>query len=237
VKPNYPAPDEVASITITASLNGRTLTATLATAPRRPRTKVNGVHWLQRLGFGTHARAALSFSAEFATPATNTLSNVRRISLYTPELQPLAETTSTSSTTPPLAYEDVWFAGEPVAQIESATNTRHYYFNDHLGTPILTTSAAATVDWRVEREPYGSRFNVRVARYQPLAFPGQEEEDASTDRSYNIFRWYRSGWGRYTQADPLGLNGGMNLVQRVYSRLYRDLRPATRKADRISRSR
>jgi len=25
------------------------------------------------------------------------------------------------------------------------------------------------------------------------------------DRSYNIYRWYRSGWGRYTQSDPLGL--------------------------------
>jgi RHS repeat-associated protein len=56
----------------------------------------------------------------------------------------------------------------------------------------------------VEREPFGARYAVRTgaARYQPLAFPGQEE-DASTDRSYNIFRWYRSVWGRYTQGDPL----------------------------------
>jgi hypothetical protein len=28
---------------------------------------------------------------------------------------------------------------------------------------------------------------------------------------YNIFRWYRAGWGRYTQADPIGVGGGMNL--------------------------
>jgi RHS repeat-associated protein len=27
---------------------------------------------------------------------------------------------------------------------------------------------------------------------------GQEE-------NYNIHRWYRSGWGRYTQTDPLGV--------------------------------
>lgn len=28
---------------------------------------------------------------------------------------------------------------------------------------------------------------------------------------YNIFRWYRSGWGRYSQADPIGLSGGISL--------------------------
>lgn len=27
----------------------------------------------------------------------------------------------------------------------------------------------------------------------------------------NIFRWYRSGWGRYTQADPIGLESSLNL--------------------------
>lgn len=25
-----------------------------------------------------------------------------------------------------------------------------------------------------------------------------------TEENYNVFRWYRAGWGRYTQADPLG---------------------------------
>ena len=29
--------------------------------------------------------------------------------------------------------------------------------------------------------------------------------------NYNIFRWYRAGWGRYTQRDPVGLIGGLNL--------------------------
>ena len=92
------------------------------------------------------------------------------------------------------------------------TNT-HYYFNDHLGAPILQTDATGAVVWRVERDPYGERYATRVGaeRHQPLGLPGQEYDESAPDRQYNIFRWYRAGWGRYTQADPLGLEGGLNL--------------------------
>jgi hypothetical protein len=32
-----------------------------------------------------------------------------------------------------------------------------------------------------------------------------------SEREYNIFRWYRPNWGRYSQADPASLLGGFNL--------------------------
>lgn len=35
--------------------------------------------------------------------------------------------------------------------------------------------------------------------------------NGATERFYNIFRWYRSDWTRYTQADPIGLSGGLNV--------------------------
>jgi len=151
-----------------------------------------------------------------------------RYSFYTPELNLLAETELTSTATPAIAYEYVWFGGQPLAQIETAISTVAWYFNDHLGTPILQTDAAANVVWRVEREPYGKIFSHRAGptRHQPLAFPGQEE---TGDTSYNIFRWYRAGWGRYTQADPIGLEGGRNLY------LYADARP-TATFDRLGLS-
>lgn len=33
--------------------------------------------------------------------------------------------------------------------------------------------------------------------------------------AYNIFRWYRAGWGRYTQADPIGVTQFQNLFAYV----------------------
>ncbi len=146
-----------------------------------------------------------------ATPIANApTSIIRRHSLYTPELQLLAETEITSASKPPIEYEYVWFGGQPLAQITS-TGDIHWYFNDHLGTPILQADATASILWRADYDPYGTVFSYRTGadKYQPLRFPGQEN-DGTTELSYNVFRWYRAGWGRYTQADPLGLNGGFN---------------------------
>jgi RHS repeat-associated protein len=114
-----------------------------------------------------------------------------------------------------VSFEYLWFNGEPLAQIETATGAIHWYFNDHLATPILSTNSSGVVDWRVEREPYGSIFATRAGaeRHQPLSLPGQEYDPNQPERAYNIFRWYRAGWGRYTQADPIGVRGGTNLYR------------------------
>jgi RHS repeat-associated protein len=172
-------------------------------------------HLVAETGDGGDRRRVSAVTPErSAVVAQTTLSVSHRYSLYTPELNLLAETERTASATPAVQYEYVWFDGRPVAQIENASGTIHYYFDDHLGTPVLTTNSSGAVDWRVEREPYGARFALRAGatRYQPLAFPGQEE-DVGTDRSYNIYRWYRAGWGRYTQSDPLGLGPDINVYR------------------------
>ncbi|HKO55331.1 MAG TPA: RHS domain-containing protein, partial [Thermoanaerobaculia bacterium] len=146
---------------------------------------------------------ALAFGTRLVTPYTTMSGNGEFYSLYTPELNLLAETDLSLS--PALAYEYVWFAGLPVAQFDIATTTTRWTFTDHLGTPIVQTDAAAAVAWRAEYEPFGPVFTLRTGAtlHQPLRFPGQEAEG---ERSYNIFRWYRGGWGRYTQADPLFSN-------------------------------
>ncbi len=127
-------------------------------------------------------------------------------SLYTPELHLLAETEVSTASAKSIAYSYLWFGDIPVASVETATNTTRWYATDHLGTPILLTDAAGAIAWRAEYTPYGDVYTLRAGAslHQPLRLPGQVAQDGNS-LNYNVFRWYRSGWGRYTQADPLGV--------------------------------
>jgi RHS repeat-associated protein len=151
--------------------------------------------------------AGSAASAGVKPKAISTLG--RRYSFYSPEMNLLAETEiKTSAGAPAIFYEYIWFNGHPVAQIDLPSTT-HWTFTDHLGTPLIQTTAAQGPWWRAEYEPYGRVFFQTADQHQPLRLPGQEAEqlnlgpNGATERSYNIFRWYRPTWGRYTQADPL----------------------------------
>ena len=148
------------------------------------------------------------------TPATFTVAaGSRRYSFYSPELNLIAETALAPSGGPAIAYEYIWFNGHPVAQVDAGGAT-HWTFTDHLGTPIVLTNSDGSTYWRAEYEPFGAVYALRSADvHQPLRLPGQEAEQLNlgangvTEREYNIFRWYRGGWGRYTQSDPMGWVG------------------------------
>jgi RHS repeat-associated protein len=130
--------------------------------------------------------------------------------LYSRDFALLAETASTGSAVKPIEHEYIWLSGSPIAQVDVATGAIAFTFADHLGTPILQSNAAGEVLWRAEYEPYGAVWTLRAGagRHQPLRFAGQEVREG--DLSYNVFRWYRAGSGRYTQADPIGLTGGIH---------------------------
>lgn len=137
-------------------------------------------------------------------------------SLYGYDLHMLSESSLTSSA---MIHDYVWFAGNPIAQVDTSGGTNIYYdFTDHLGTPILQTKSDQTVYWRAEYEPYGKVFALRAAdEHQPVRLPGQIAEQFSlgangaTGKSYNTGRWYRPQWGRYTQPDPMGFQGGSDV--------------------------
>jgi len=197
------------STEIDLSYNGVTVTATITIAPQSsasttPRLAVQCASVAVGPCLTAHSLDVVALTTAFE----------KSYNVYSPELSLFAETIASSAASPSIAYEYVWFAGQPLVQVENSTGVIHWYFNDHLGTPILQTDVNARVFWQPEYEPYGTAFAFRhgEAKHQPLRFPGQQS-DASSDLTYNVYRWYNSGWGRYTQADPIGLRGGMNLFR------------------------
>ena len=97
----------------------------------------------------------------------------------------------------------------------------YYAFVDNLGTPrsLRRPSDNAEV-WRWwQADAYGSQFptNPTAGVYvsYDLRFPGQQY-DGATGYHYNWMRDYDPATGRYLQADPLGLGGG--LARYAYSR-------------------
>jgi len=91
----------------------------------------------------------------------------------------------------------------------------YWHHNDHLGTPQALTDAAGRVVWTMSQTPFGIATvnedpdgdGIKVTNN--FRFPGQYF-DVETGLNYNYQRTYDPLTGRYTQSDPIGLNGGMN---------------------------
>jgi len=92
----------------------------------------------------------------------------------------------------------------------------YYVYADHLNTPRVITDATNKIVWRWDSGPFGTD----AANEDPdgdgqkfsynLRFPGQYY-DKETGLHYNYFRDYEPGTGRYVEADPIGLAGGLNV--------------------------
>lgn len=195
--------------TITATYGGITRSADLLVTAQ-PQARLSRHESVQC------ASLALTPCFMALTPVTNSVGDTSGYYLYTPELHLMAETAISTATSKAIAYSYLWFGDLPVASVDS-TNTTRWYATDHLGTPLLMTDASGAVVWRAEHAPYGGIYTYRAGPtlHQPLRLPGQTAQDGN-DGYYNIFRWYRSSWGRYSQADPIGLNGGLNLFVYAY---------------------
>ncbi|MFH0783494.1 MAG: RHS repeat-associated core domain-containing protein [Pseudomonadota bacterium] len=109
----------------------------------------------------------------------------------------------------------IYLDGEPIAVKEYQTTPGTYYFiNDHLGTPQRLVNATGTVVWQAAYLPFGkAQITVETVKNN-LRFPGQYY-DAETGLHYNWHRFYDPETGRYISADPIGLDGGMNLYTYV----------------------
>ena len=117
----------------------------------------------------------------------------------------------------------IWIDDMPVGILDSGQ--LYYIQPDHLGTPRSVTDSARNVavwTWDSKGEVFGSTPPDQDADGDAVPFglnmrlPGQRM-DAYSGFSQNYHRDYDSGAGRYTQSDPIGLEGGVSTYAYVQS--------------------
>jgi RHS repeat-associated protein len=112
--------------------------------------------------------------------------------------------------------DPIWQAEVSEAQLAYKNASAHYLHTDHLGTPLLGTNKQGVVMWRDVKEAFGAAGILPKSQLEMnLRFPGQYF-DFESEENYNFQRNYKSGVGRYLQADFFGLNDGSNVY--VYAR-------------------
>jgi RHS repeat-associated protein len=91
----------------------------------------------------------------------------------------------------------------------------YFYHNDHLGTPQKLTSASGAISWSATYDAFGKATVAASATVtNNLRFAGQYY-DSETGLHYNYHRYYDPRTGRYITTDPIGLEGGINLLSYV----------------------
>jgi len=89
------------------------------------------------------------------------------------------------------------------------TSILYYVHADRQGVPQLVTNSAQLPVWSTTYQPYGTTPTIVSSIVQNLRFPGQHF-DMETGFHYNNARDYMPNLGRYLEADPIGLGGGIN---------------------------
>ncbi|RJT45018.1 RHS repeat-associated core domain-containing protein, partial [Rahnella woolbedingensis] len=108
----------------------------------------------------------------------------------------------------------------PLARIDGGGDDSqiYYYHNQVNGQPEAMTDREGNECWRGESDSFGKvTGETRAQRImsggpQNLRMQGQYL-DRETGLHYNLHRYYDPDSGRFTQADPIGLAGGLNLYQ------------------------
>ncbi|QWF19654.1 RHS repeat protein [Lysobacter capsici] len=122
----------------------------------------------------------------------------------------------------------IWMYDLPVGVLAGggAQQKLHYVEPDHLGTPRVVIDPVRNVavwSWDLKGEAFGNSAPNQdpdldgTAFVFDMRFPGQRF-DSISGLSYNYFRDYEAGAGRYVQSDPIGLSGGINTYAYVRAR-------------------
>ncbi|MCU1785546.1 RHS domain-containing protein, partial [Pseudomonas sp. 13B_2.1_Bac1] len=107
---------------------------------------------------------------------------------------------------------------EPLARIDGKPGSEAiFYFHTNLaGLPEQLTDTDGNTVWHSEYQAWGRTrdewHDRQVGNEQNLRFQGQYL-DRETGLHYNTFRFFDPDVGRFTQPDPIGLAGGLNLYE------------------------
>ena len=106
---------------------------------------------------------------------------------------------------------------DPLARIDGVDAPEIFWFHcQPNGTPERMTDSEGQVSWEGVNSAWGKLLReseTQVSGYsQNLRMQGQYL-DRETGLHYNLFRYYDPDCGRFTQQDPIGLAGGINLYQ------------------------
>ncbi|VAK69197.1 RhsB [Enterobacter hormaechei] len=106
---------------------------------------------------------------------------------------------------------------DPLARIDGVDAPEIFWFHcQPNGTPERMTDSEGQVRWEGVNSAWGKLLReseTQVSGYsQNLRMQGQYL-DRETGLRYNLFRYYDPDCGRFTQQDPIGLAGGINLYQ------------------------
>jgi RHS repeat-associated protein len=109
--------------------------------------------------------------------------------------------------------EYVYLGGIPVASATDAGKAApgiNYLYADQLGTlrAVVSTSGTTNYTWPWLNNAFGDQPTQGTGEFY-TRFPGQYF-DVETGLEYNGARYYDSSTGRFPQADPAGLRGGIN---------------------------
>ncbi|WP_081313548.1 RHS repeat-associated core domain-containing protein [Acinetobacter pittii] len=109
--------------------------------------------------------------------------------------------------------EYVWLGDKPVAAIYGSGTTAKTYWiaTDAQNTPrrLIDAADGTTTVWAWDSTAFGVGLpSVQTVKFN-LRFPGQYYDEV-TKQHYNHNRFYNPVLGRYMEADPTGLQGGLN---------------------------
>ncbi len=166
-----------------------------------------------RLGYTT--TYAYNSSGQRMRKSDSTLSTGHRFYAYDEAGRVLGEYDAAGNALEEYVYLD---GHRPVAVARNLGLTQspdiYPILTDHFGTPRKILNPSGTLVWSWDaKDPYGYQApneleSGTVFRFD-LRFPGQRY-DQETGLYHNGFRDYSPKFGRYVQADPIGLAGGWN---------------------------